>query len=165
MIGWPSDHFQDFIVIVTVLLPFEKTGALARLSAELKVMPPAVLPNQYSGRHICSTNQKISCVVSSDAGNIGKMSTGSVPGGYAMVTVPPRTVFPFPLPDDGVEEPPEQAAIASPATRASTPSLAVRPGRSDMASSIHLYGGVVERPLSQPLCYRSPQNRHVFVKR
>ncbi len=57
-------------------------------------MPPAVSPNQYSGRQNCSMNQKISCVVSSAAGNSGKMSTGSVPGGYAMVTVPPLGRWP-----------------------------------------------------------------------
>ena len=46
VMGVPSDHFQCFMVMVTVWLLFDQVGALAMLSAGLYLGWP-LFPNQY----------------------------------------------------------------------------------------------------------------------
>src|SRR5580658_6346199 len=73
--------------MLTVLSPLDHVGASARLIAGVWV-GSTPLPNQYSGRHICSSKKLMSLSESAADVTSGKIQVGAVPGASAQVTVP-----------------------------------------------------------------------------
>src|SRR5882724_1977132 len=114
----PLDQAYDLSLIVMVRPPSVYTGSCARLRSALSPGPPALLPNQYSGRYISCWNAPALITLKLPIGVSGQIQFGTVFGGSAQVAV--SAAFPGGLPpgDDPLVE---QAVAASTATVRAAP--------------------------------------------